>query len=316
MWSAARFTVCLTAILTVAVPAIAADSPHPPNGHATIHGNAGSSEIVITTTDRVAGAIHSLTWSGKEFVDSRDHGRQFQSAASFDCGRPGEFWAERFNPTEAGSRADGAGQKSTSKLLSIRADGPELNTRSQMAFWLGPGEKSEGRPALNNERLSNHIVSKRVHIGHGDLLNVIEYNVTFTVPRGEHHTFAQFEALTGYMPAEFSRFRVFQPNSGTLAALDDGPGEQELPIVFATENGFYSLGVYSPDEPSPGFAKQGYGRFRFAAEKVVKWNIVFRKRDEGGIAAGDYRFHIFLAVGTLDDVRQSLAALLKGFRAR
>ena len=50
-------------------------------GHAVIRAPAHGSEIVITTTPRLAGAIHSLTWNGKEFIDSFDHGRQMQSAA-------------------------------------------------------------------------------------------------------------------------------------------------------------------------------------------------------------------------------------------
>lgn len=80
-------------------------------GNATLRAKAGDSEIVITTTDRLAGAIHSLTWNGDELIDSADHGRELQSAASFDCGLPAnEFWAERFNPTEAGSRDDGGGE--------------------------------------------------------------------------------------------------------------------------------------------------------------------------------------------------------------
>ncbi len=157
------------------------------NGDASIRGKIGSSEIVITTTDRLAGAIDSLKWDGKEFINSTDHGRQLQSAASFDCGVAKEFWAECFNPTEAGSRRDGAGAKSSSRLLSIRADGPELRTTTQMAFWLAPGEESSGRPALNDKVLSDHVVSKRVRIGYKEFANVIEYEVTFTVPKGERH---------------------------------------------------------------------------------------------------------------------------------
>ena len=74
----------------------------PSNGNAVIRAKAGPSEIVITTTNRLAGAIHSLTWNGKEFIDSTDHGRQLQSASNFDCGK--DLVAETFNPTEAGSR--------------------------------------------------------------------------------------------------------------------------------------------------------------------------------------------------------------------
>lgn len=294
-----------------------ADEPRPaPRGNASIRGKAGSSEIVITTTDRLAGAIHSLTWGGKEFIDSHDHGRQLQSAASFDCAAAGEFWAERYNPTEAGSRADGTGAKSSSKLRDLRTEGAELKTTTQMAFWLAPGETSSGRPALNDKVLSDHFVSKRVRIGYKKLANVIEYEVTFTVPKGERHTYAQFEALTGYMPPEFGRFWKFRPDSGRLEELDDGPGEQGFPVVFATEGKTHAMGVFSPDQPSPGHETAGYGRFRFKAEKVVKWNCAFRVRNDRGITAGEYRFRMFVAVGTLEDVRQSLAALVEEFARR
>jgi hypothetical protein len=294
-----------------------ADEPCPaPSGNASIRGKAGSSEIVITTTDRLAGAIHSLTWGGKEFVDSHDHGRQLQSAASFDCAAAGEFWAESYNPTEAGSRADGTGEKSSSRLLRIRAEGAELETTTQMAFWLAPGEKSFGRPALNDKVLSNHLIRKRVRIGYEKLANVVEYEVTFTVPKGERHTYAQFEALTGYMPSEFSLFWKFLPGTGKLEELDAGPGEQGFPVVFATEGESHAIGVFSPDQPSPGHESAGYGRFRFEAEKVVKWNCVFRVRNDKGIAAGEYRFRMFVAVGTLEDVRQSLVALVQEFAGR
>jgi len=106
----------------------------PPHGNAVIHRKAGPSEIVITTTNRLAGAIDSLTWNGKEFIDSFDHGRQLQSAASFNFRATDPFWAERYNPIEAGSQSDGVGKTSSSKLLSLHAQGAELQTTSRMAF--------------------------------------------------------------------------------------------------------------------------------------------------------------------------------------
>ena len=305
------------ALVCLAGWGVFADEPRrAPSGNATIRGKAGSSEIVITTTDRLAGAIHSLKWDGKEFIDSHDHGRQLQSAASFDCASSKEFWAECFNPTEAGSRADGTGEKSSSKLLRISADGPELRTTTQMAFWLASGEKSFGRPTLNDKVLSEHLVLKRVRIGYKKLANVIEYEVTFMIPKGERHTYAQFEALTGYMPPEFGRFWKFLPGSGKLKELDDGPGEQECPVVFATEGGTHAMGIFSPDQPSRGYEKAGYGRFRFKAEKVVKWNCVFRARSAKGISSGEHRFRLFVVVGTSEDVTQSLAALVAEFGGR
>ncbi len=180
-----------------------------------------------------------------------------------------------------------------------------------MAFWLAPGEESSGRPALNDKVLSDHLVSKRVRIGYRDLPNVIDYETTFTVPEGERHTFAQFEGLTGYMPGEFSQFRKLV--DGKLAELDDGPGEQQYPVVLATEGGTHAMGIYSPDQPSRGFEKVGYGRFRFPREKVVKWNCVFRLRADQGVAAGEYRFRQYVAVGTLVDVRRAMNSLAREF---
>lgn len=299
-----RFILLVGACL-ISLPARAAE---PSSGDAVIRAKAGPSEIVITTTKRLAGAIHSLTWNGKEFIDSFDHGRQLQSAANFDCAK--KFIPETFNPTEAGSLRDGRGEKSSSKLLDLHAAGAELRTTVQMAFWLAPGEKSAGHPAYNDRVLSEHLVAKRVRIGTPEFPHAIAYDVTFTVPKGEKHTYAQFEAVTGYLPAEFSKFWKYE--DGALKPLDDGPGEQAAPVVLATPDGKFAMGVYSPDQPSRGFEGAGYGRFRFAAEKVVKWNSVFRIRDANGVAAGKYAYRNYVIVGALQDVQQTLTGLTKG----
>ena len=286
----------------------AAPEPSPlPSGDATIRGNLGDSEIVIQTTSRLAGAIHSLTWNGQEFIDSFDHGRQLQSASNFDAG--GKFVPETFNPTEAGSMSDGRGNTSTSRLLHLIAQKNRLQTTTQMAFWLRLGEKSLGSPARNTEPLSNHLLSKRVTIGYRDLPNVIVYDVTFSLPLGESHKYAQFEAVTGYMPPEFSRFWKFNSESEELEKLSDGPGEQPHPVVLATEDGKYAMGVYSPKSKVDGMAGPGYGRFRFEAEKVVKWNSVFRLRSETSVPAADYSFRNFVVVGDLKMVAASLQKL-------
>lgn len=300
--------VCCLFVLMTANVALAADL----SGDAVIRGPFENSEIVITTTRRLAGAIDSLTWNGREFIDSADHGRQLQSASNFDNGTP--FTPETYNPTEAGSRRDGAGPASTSRLLHLVAAPHALQTTTQMAFWLLPGEKSGGHLAKNRDAVSNHLLTKRVTIGARALPNVIQYDVTFGVPIGEHHTYAQFEALTGYQPPEFAVFQTFDPSSSQLTPLSDGPGEQSQPIVFSTPSGSHAMGIYSPDQPSPGYAQAGYGRFRFPAERVVKWNCVFRVRDPSGIRPGDYSFRMFVIVGNLETVRQTMQTLLGTFQ--
>jgi hypothetical protein len=306
-----RFLCLLAAVPVAAYPALTEDRLAV-SGDSTIRAKAGPSEIVVTTTSRLAGAIHSLTWDGKEFVNSTDHGRQIQSASNFDCGQ--KFIPEVFNPTEAGSVADGAGPTSTSRLLELSARGNQLVTLNRMAFWLKPDQKSFGNPARNTVPLSDHYLAKRVTIGHKELPHAIEYRVTFLVPKGEGHTYAQFEAVTGYMPPDFETFHRFDAAAGKFKPLTDGPGEQPDPVVLATADGKYAMGVYSPDQPSKGFEAAGYGRFRFAKEKVVKWNCVFRLRDPKGVAGGDYTFRCFVVVGTLADCEATLAALHAEFR--
>lgn len=288
------------------------DDKKPPDGNAVIRGRAGPSDIVLTTKNRLAGAFHSLKWNGKEFLDSLDHGRQLQSAAHFDTGL--EFLAEAFSPTEAGARLDGAGDKSSSKLLSLKAEGNELVAKTRMAFWLAPWEKTEGRFARNDTVLSQHILSKRVQIGYKKLPHAIEYEVTFTLPKGEFHKVAQFEAIAAAMPADFSQFWTFDIQTGERAKLDEGAGEQPQPLIAATGDGKYAMAAYSPQQPSKGYEKVGYGRARFDKEKVNKLSVVFRQRDEKGIAAGDQRFHNFVIVGSLDDVHGTLKELVREFK--
>jgi hypothetical protein len=305
-----RLILALLAILAGSTLLSAAE-PHSADAGLTIRGKLLDSEIVIQTTPRTAGAIDSVLWRGKEFIDSVDHGRQLQSASNFDF--EGKFHPETFNPTEAGSVADGAGPTSTSRLLHSLAAGNRLQTTTQMAFWLSPGGTSAGHPATNPTALSNHLLTKRVTIGYEDLPNVIVYDATFQLPLDEQHTYAQFEAVTGYMPAEFSQFWQLKPDGDEveLLPLSDGPGEIGHPVILATPAGDFAMGVYSAQQPSPGYAQAGYGRFRFADQQVVKWNCVFRVRNAAGLEAKEYRYRSFVALGTLDMVRESLTDLMQ-----
>ena len=281
----------------------------PSSGDTTIRGPALGSEIVVTTTSRLAGAIHSLQWKGKEFIDSHDHGRQLQSASNFDAGS--RFHPETFNPTEAGSRNDGAGSVSTSRLLRLTYNKNSLSTTNRMAFWIAPGQFSGENLAKNKTLLSRHILKKNLRIGYRKFQNVISYDVTFSVPPDENHRYAQFEVLTGYMPVEFSKFWKFVPESGKLRHLSDGPGEQPFPVVLSTPNGSHAMTCIPRESPSENFEGPGYGRFRFLENlnKTVKWNVVYRLRNKQGILPVNNPFRLFVVVGDLETVRSTLVKL-------
>jgi len=271
-------TLVLVALLVLS-PVQLSSSTEPPREHA-ISGMFNGSPIVARTTTELGGAIYSLTWKGKEFLNSADHGRELQSASSFDG------LGEGYNPTEAGASADRL--RSTSVVRSLSATGNVLQGETQMAFWSGG--------------LSDHVLRRKVTIGFQGIPNVIQHLVTFVVP--ETRTTATFEALTGYMPPDFSRFYSYDPATRTLSELSDGPGEQPLPVILAAPNGAYAMGVYSPH--STALRHGGYGRWRFRAQGTVKWNCVYRQTS---IMPGDYQTECYSIVGSLDDVKTAISQL-------
>ena len=111
--------------------------------------------MIKTSGSRTAGAIESLQWGGKEFLDNAN----IAGAAGLQTCWNGNAGVdpiadETFNPTEAGSLDDDHGASSSSRLLEIQARGNQLETFSQPAFWLNPGETSGGKPAFSQQNHS------------------------------------------------------------------------------------------------------------------------------------------------------------------
>jgi hypothetical protein len=267
------------------------------------------SPFSITMESRSGSAISSLRWRDKEFINSFDHGRELQSAVSFNG------WGECFNPTEAGSARDGTGDTTTSVLNRLNVTGKFVISASRMAFWLAPGTTSPGCPpgilAINPASVSDVVLAKTVRIAAAGVPNAIDHSVTFRVPRA--YKSAVFAALTAYMPPEFNRFWTFDPASAMLTPLSAGPGEQGLPVILSTSDGNYAFGVYSADLPQKKWPRVGYGRWDFTYMKApgsatVKWNCVFRESD---LIAGDYKYKCTSVFGTLSDVEAGIAALYR-----
>jgi hypothetical protein len=217
------------------------------------------------------------------------------------------------NPTEAGSSRDGSGPtSSSSRLLSASISGNVLSTHSQMAYWLRLGQKSPDCGLAKNDlptNVSSTTLTKTVRFlpGHG---NVLEHKVTFGLARPRAQ--AQFEALTAYMPIRFGTFHRFDPATDRIEPLSDGPGEQDWPVILATDDGMHALGLFTPKAQGAGQVGPGYGRWRFEWARVTKSNVVFRLQNA---AAGPHRFLVYTAFGTLNDVRSSLIKLYRESRS-
>lgn len=268
----------------------------------TLRGEFKGRTVMVTATTRSAGAIESLQWGGVEFLDSNDHGRDLQSAISFDN------LGECDNPTEAGSSKDGNRPQTTSSRLhrGVVIDNV-LSTSSHMAYWVRKGHHSATCAAPLNDGASSPVsstrLSKTVRFLPG-YDNVLEHRITFDLARPR--AYAVIEVLTAYMPDHFDTFYRYNPASDRLDALSDGPGEQELPVVLAMRDGTHALGLYTPQTGAETLVGPGYGRFRLSYAGVTKSNVVFRQQD---VAAGPHRFVVYSVFGTLEDVRSSLSRL-------
>ena len=78
------------------------------------------------------------------------------------------------------------------------------------------------------------------------------------------------------------------------------------PVVLATPDGKFAMGIYAPPSKEPDTVGPSYGRWSFTNERVVKWNCVFRVGNAKGLAGGDYQYRLLVPVGTLAQVETML----------
>lgn len=268
--------------------------------------------LTLQASLRFGGALYSLNWRGQEYLNAWDHGRELQTALSFDQ------FGECYNPTEAGSGHDDTGPFSSSVLRSLSYTRDTLETTTDMAFWLQPGQpyptpctpNSPAHEAQNHHLRDGYLLKKRVHVGHGALPNVLEYDLTITTPRD--HQQAAFELITGYMPPEFALFLGYDVEQGHVMPISDGPGEQAFPVILSTLDLHHAMGIFAPDLLPANAPTGGFGRFRFVDPKAqpgpntVKWNAAYRLSPA---PAGDYRFRCYVIVGTVPEILRAMDTL-------
>lgn len=230
-------------------------------------GTLNDANIRICASNKHAGAIYSLVWNGHEFINHTDFGRELQSAVTYDG------LGEGYNPTEAGARRDW--DTSTSQLLHADTTGA-LATETRMAYW----DPYQGN-ARSNDRLQKQVSLRADHI---------EYVTTFNV--SDAHSQAQFEAVTGYLGAEFSSQYTIGVD-GTLAPRTQLVNDR--PLILATPDGQYAMGAYS----------EGAANYGYAFTDTNKWSLVFWASN---IQAAAYKFVSKIFVGTLMQV----VAAMKG----
>ena len=265
----------------------------------------GSPLTISASADRFAGAVDSLVFRGTQYVNTTDHGREFQTALQYDN------YGECLNPTEAGSEADGSGPTSQSILNSISNSGGVLQAQTNMAYWLAPGQNygrncggTTATVAQNTTVVSNTILTKSISLGYDGIQNLLMFNLDIYIPAA--HSSDSVEALTGYMPSSFSAFLTYDKNTKTLTKVATSPNgfTTTVPVITATTDGANSIGVISPATYNSSAGHAGYYALFNFPNDTSKWDCVFA---ENGIPAGStYKYQCGITIGNVDEVISTL----------
>ncbi|KAL5009904.1 hypothetical protein ScPMuIL_012209 [Solemya velum] len=270
--------------------------------------------LYLSASERMAGAVDSLVWNHKEFINAYDHGRELQMAINTDT------FGECYNPTEAGGRDDGNTMGTKSRSQWVHVAGNVLQSEVLPSYWLraestqshsSGGNCTRGSPALNTNDYYHYPMSKRVTIGCGGMQNCIEFISNFTIggrwPEG--FGYMQMESPTGYLAGDFTEKYSFNPETNQMIPYANNP---HLPVALATTDGNYAMGAYAPGEQDTD-VPMTYWAINFPSGQwnaaTNKWNIVFRKHRQEDPGPHSFVYRAYFCVGTLSDVRTCLATL-------
>lgn len=279
---------------------------------------AKNDRIYVGASARTAGAIDSIFWNNREFINSYDHGRQVQIALSRNQ------LSECYNPTQAGRDKDGVGFATTSVREAIRSSRDTLFAQTLPAFWVAPGERSEFCPggAVNTMPVSGYRINTAVRVGYAGLPHAIQFKANILVPEQSDSLLIEMPAV--YVAGDFTAFYTYNFNTRKADPISPAPaaGEQKeigRPVILATPDGNYAISVWSPELPQtdPSWAKDfayAYGNLRPGAnvEHTTKLRATFRE-GQGAVdlipAGTNLKYRAYIVVGSLSNVTSTLQAL-------
>src|ERR1700674_85520 len=297
------------------------------SGDSTITGVVLGQPLTIKTSSQFGGAISSISWAGKEFVNNWDQRCQISTNAAFFNRN------ECYNPYETGSKEDGQKPTSSARVLSLTAAGNTLDSTTQMCWYLTTRDPRPGFGDVCGTRadflpcppytgaLSDYRVRNTVSIGVAGISNVIQYSTVLSVPEQVRKTVVQ---MTAVLPWEFSSVWTYDLVSKDYRKIRSLVGEEDSVKVLATADGAYAMGYYTPEllqtygngsgggyrwglvppdpihYPDPDFAAAGFGgQFRF----------------DSFVGPGDISNRSYLVIGNMDQVKSALNNLHYQFRA-
>ena len=330
----------LVAAITACLLWVSATARAQVNGNATITAPdlVFGKQLSVSISSKFAGAISSIKWGDKEFINDWDHGRQLQMNAQF-FNR-----ACCYNPYEGGSFEDGKGPTSTSKVLSLTASGNRLETTTQMAwnekeFNLHPtaadscADPAQWLPVTPyTSPLSNYKIHKTVTIGFASIPNVIEILYELLVPEPVLKGSNNPTAVVNY---DFSSMRSWDVVSKDYRNVRALAGVDDRIKVVSTPDGSQAMAWYAPELLQPYHSDVGVVNWWFVAPPTMAYPdpkdptkpdpnfacVHFGAADRydslnGSLNNPGHSYdRAYLVVGNLDQVKQGLAQVHAQFTA-
>jgi alpha-tubulin suppressor-like RCC1 family protein len=297
------------------------------NGNATINGPALGHTLSVGTSTKYAGAVSSIKWANKEFINNWDHGRQlspnYQFFNRFIC----------YNPYETGSLQDGDKPTSTSRLLSFAASDKQIESRTQMAWYYSQfvqnprpdehcGDSANWLPVTPyTSPLSNYEVRKIVTVGFAGIPNVIEYLTNVFIPEP---VLEGINYPTAVLNGEFSSIWSYDVVSKDYRKIRARAGEDDRIKVASTADGNYAMGWYAPELLQPytdlgsvnwWFVVPPEPAYPFPDFPCVHVGTVNRYDSFNGPGWYPWWDRVYLVIGNLAQVKETLANVHLQFRA-
>ncbi len=140
----------------------------------------------------------------------------------------------------------------------------------------------------------------------GGLPNVIDYKVTYRVPKDYEQ--GLFEIITPYMEtATVSKLYAYNPvNKASYYLPSIEHKANYLPLIAASEDGQYAMGIYAPDIDAGAMLPYNGNYMRHYSDRVIKTNAFFKYNKT---PKGDYNFQSFVVIGSFQQVKDSISAV-------
>ena len=305
--------------------------PSTTNSMECINGSA----IELCSNKRAGGAVWSLKWKGKNFVNVTDYGRQIQASLGQIGPDGGGFSAL---PTEAGDNAN-ASLNSVywhgSPLAMIETLNKSQKTRAIPLEWNYSNFGGNlHRPIIypkwqlgKNVYLDNYSIN--LGVGFNYLVpQIIVYDTVISLPTqlGNSSWKPSLEMPTGYVDSGESNFNRFFVIDSSKENLNEGLTEindsnftdhgangkhyqsNGAPggVAISTDNLSYVIGVYNSTSKTKLPDPNGYIYFTlWKFGSVNKWTAAYK----GTLYPGESTFRSYILVGTLDEVRTMMRQL-------